>query len=353
MTFPCSFIRIMRVSRAWRAAKTLAGLFGLAGLISFQVRAATIDFEGLPDGTILTTQYPGVVFTNAIILTAGISLNEFEFPPHSGMSVASDSVGPITITFNPPVQSFSGFLTYRVALTLRAFDASNNQVATAASHFTTNVALSGVAGSSPNELLSAGPASGISRVTITGDPAGGSFTLDDASSGLVPTSPIPVLSPLAFVGLALLLASLGALATGNSRAVRRTVAVAAFLLLPLPFDAQLQIAPRDPVAPRIETVGLSRTHVSLNRPTLVTVVARITDARHIPASVNLIRFDRSGGPTIIGRLPERASGGFYTFRVPFNEATSGRIRLQISTAFHGRLRRVLSEPLFVTVAEEK
>src|SRR5207244_4503963 len=70
-----------------------------------------IDFEGLQDGTILSNQYSGVTFSNAIILTAGISLNEFEFPPLSGTNVAS----------------------------------------------------------------------GISRVIITGDTSGGSFTLDDAT----------------------------------------------------------------------------------------------------------------------------------------------------------------------------
>ena len=37
--------------------------------------AATIDFEGLADSTILTNQYPGLTFTNAIVLTAGIGIN--------------------------------------------------------------------------------------------------------------------------------------------------------------------------------------------------------------------------------------------------------------------------------------
>jgi hypothetical protein len=30
------------------------------------------DFEGFPDSTILTNQYSGLIFSNAIILTAGI-----------------------------------------------------------------------------------------------------------------------------------------------------------------------------------------------------------------------------------------------------------------------------------------
>src|SRR5579859_4683074 len=87
-----------------------------------------INFEGLADGTILANQYPGLAFSNAIILTAGISLNEFEFPPHSGVNVASDNGGPITIEFSTPVVSFGGYFTYLEPLTLDAFDASDTEV---------------------------------------------------------------------------------------------------------------------------------------------------------------------------------------------------------------------------------
>src|SRR5947207_2203983 len=84
-----------------------------------QASAATIDFEGFPDSTILTTQYPGLTFSNAMILTAGISLNEFELPPHSGVNVVSDNAGPMTLDFASPITSFSGYFTYLVPLTLR------------------------------------------------------------------------------------------------------------------------------------------------------------------------------------------------------------------------------------------
>src|SRR5580700_6502590 len=73
---------------------------------------ATISFETLPDGTpifdgtSITTQFPGLTFTNTTVISAGISLNEFEFPPHSGSNVAFDDGGPITIAFTNPVLSF-------------------------------------------------------------------------------------------------------------------------------------------------------------------------------------------------------------------------------------------------------
>jgi hypothetical protein len=170
-------------------------------------RTILIDFEGFSDSTILTTQYPGVTFNNAIILSAGDSLNEFEFPPHSGVNVVSDNGGPMLIAFASPVLSFSGYFTYAEALTLAAFGPLNNEVASATSLFSNNEALSGVAGSSPNEFLQVNFASGISSITITGDPAGGSFVLDDASITTSTTiTPEPSTFGLIFVGSTILIA---------------------------------------------------------------------------------------------------------------------------------------------------
>jgi hypothetical protein len=160
----------------------LTGRVAAAGTI-------TLDFEGFPDSTILTMQYPSLTFTNAIILTAGISLNEFEFPPHSGVNVASDNGGPITIDFASPIMSFSGYFTYIEPLTLTGFDASDTEVASAVSAYSSNDALFGDPGSSPNEFIRINYASGISSVTITGDPNGGSFVMDDVTTGTAAPEP--------------------------------------------------------------------------------------------------------------------------------------------------------------------
>src|SRR5882672_6224065 len=58
-----------------------------------------LDFEGFSDSDFLTTQIPGLTFSNAMVLTASISLNEFDFPPHSGSNVIFDAGGPIGISF--------------------------------------------------------------------------------------------------------------------------------------------------------------------------------------------------------------------------------------------------------------
>lgn len=147
-------------------------------------QAEYLSFEGFPDGTILTTQYSGLTFSNAVVLTAGTSLNESEFPPHSGANVAADHGGPMSITFAAPVQSFSGYFTYSVPLTLQAFNSSNSPIASAVSQFSNNEALSGVSGSQPNELLQVLAPAGASifQVVITGSPGGASFTVDDITA---------------------------------------------------------------------------------------------------------------------------------------------------------------------------
>ncbi|MEX2264619.1 MAG: hypothetical protein WD696_21875 [Bryobacteraceae bacterium] len=48
--------------------------------------AATIDFDGLSDLEVVTTQFLGLTFSNTITLTAGTSLNRIEVRPRSGMS---------------------------------------------------------------------------------------------------------------------------------------------------------------------------------------------------------------------------------------------------------------------------
>jgi len=117
------------------------------------------------------------------------------------------------IAFTVPVTEVSGFFTYLVPLTVTAFDASDTPVATDTSDFSSNLALSGDPMSSPNELLSVAFAGGIGRVTIEGDPLGGSFTLDDLTFTQI-TTPIPEPSTL------LLLIS-GVVALIGWRSVRR------------------------------------------------------------------------------------------------------------------------------------
>jgi hypothetical protein len=341
------------IMHSWRS---LPLVLGLLLCLQAEARGATvIGFEGYPDSTIVTNQYPGLTFTNTIILTVGISLNEFEFPPHSGVNVASDNGGPITITFSPAIQGFSGYFTYSEPLALQAFDSNSHQVASASSHFSNNEALSGVAGSSPNELMSVASNGGISKVTMTGDPAGTSFTLDDAtvtattapSATPAPTTLLLTVTGLALVGLlALRRKTTGGV--GNTAAILAVFAlfqVGALWLSAYPQESQ---SGRFVSTPPIGKISSSRGTV----PGAVTVSIRIDHPDYIGGSVNLIRFHSAGAPMILGPLvhgdnnANRTAGShIYTIHVPSTILDAGQVRVEVSAAFRARLRRIRSEPV--------
>ena len=175
---------------------------------STKAYSLTIDFESLLDFEDLTSQYAslGVTFSNTTALTAGISLNESEFPPLSGSNVVFDNGGAMSILFDFAVDSVGGYFTYVGPLTFVAYDTTNAIVGSATSVFDSNLALSGTSGSTPNEFLQLAFASGINRIIITGDPAGGSFTLDDLIFTTMTTAVTePVTLVLFFVGGVMLL----------------------------------------------------------------------------------------------------------------------------------------------------
>jgi hypothetical protein len=147
--------------------------------------ALTLDFEGLDDLQVVSTEFAGLVFSNAIALRAGFaggSLNEFENPPRSGVTVIADDGAPIEIEFLVPVTEFSGFLTYNTTVTLTALDAGGAVLGSVNSLFSNNQLLSGFPGATPNEKLVLQFSEGISKVLISGSPGGNSFTLDDVTT---------------------------------------------------------------------------------------------------------------------------------------------------------------------------
>jgi uncharacterized protein (TIGR03437 family) len=145
-----------------------------------------LNFESLNDGAAVTTQFSGVTFSNAQTLTAGFSLDELEYPAHSGKNVITDNAGPITLSFSSVISAFSGYFTHSNPITVAAFDGGGNQIASTSSS-KNNAAVSGD-GTPPNELLSLNEAS-IAKVVITGAPAGNSVVADDLSY-TIPSGPV-------------------------------------------------------------------------------------------------------------------------------------------------------------------
>jgi hypothetical protein len=156
-----------------------------------------INFEGLADEEPVTAQFSGLGVTfsgQAVVLQAGLSLNDFLFPPRSGVNVVSSDLGQINVAFSQPQASVGGFFTHASPVTLTAFNAQNVAVAT-----TTVSGDNTVSGSnSPNEFVSTSSAAGITSVMISG--TGTEFTLDDLTA-------VPIITPepdIALVGLGLL-----------------------------------------------------------------------------------------------------------------------------------------------------
>jgi hypothetical protein len=88
-------------------------------------------------------------------------------------------------------------------VTLMAFDSSAIVLGSVGSNFASNLALSGIPGSSPNELLQLLSAVGISYVTITADPLGGSFVVDDLQYEDIAAVPEPATLGLVGTGVTL------------------------------------------------------------------------------------------------------------------------------------------------------
>lgn len=154
----------------------LIAAFLLLATVSALAAPVTLNFENLSDGIKVTNQFTGLSFTNATAITSGVTLNELEFPPKSGNNVIFNDGGAITITFSLPVSSFEGYFTYDSRITIAAFDKNGNQIASLSSQFLNNLALSGITGSSPNELLGLSSLAGIAKIVISSN---GSFVLDD------------------------------------------------------------------------------------------------------------------------------------------------------------------------------
>lgn len=191
------------MSRLWRECAIVA----LVILAPLSAQSAPIGFEEFTDGTVLTNQIAGLTVTNATVLQAGLSLNEFDFPPHGGTNVVSDEGGPISIVFGTGVSTFSAFFTYASQVTLRAYDVADVLVDTTSSLFSANYVSAGTLGASPNELLQLDFAGGIHRIELIGDPGGLSFVLDDASFEPVSPGTVPEPSSVLLVAAALGLAA--------------------------------------------------------------------------------------------------------------------------------------------------
>ncbi len=164
--------------------------------------AIVITFDGLADSELVTSQFSGVTFTGASVLTQGVSLSPV-YPPVSPSNTVFDITGQMTIALGPSVVDAGGFFTYNTPLTLQYFGGGGALLATLTSSFSQNFTGTG---NPPNEFIQFTSPLGIHSMTIIGNPSGNSFTMDNLtySTGSAVPEPGSTISVLAAFAIPLL-----------------------------------------------------------------------------------------------------------------------------------------------------
>ena len=186
----------------------------LSAALFFSLSASgltTLEFETYPDGTpiedgaVITTQFAswGVTFVDAptvhkagTVLTAGLSLNEGEFPPSSGSNVLAEYEGiGLKGTFSVPIALVGADFTYNWPIRLVGLGSAGEQLGYVDSAFDSNVASSL---NPPNERLLLSGLGGISSFevwfrSVPGAvvPQDGAFAMDHLFFAAVPTNVVP------------------------------------------------------------------------------------------------------------------------------------------------------------------
>jgi hypothetical protein len=139
------------------------------GLTTYGTLAMPIDFESFTDSSPLTNEVSGFTFSGGTVLTAGVSLNEFDYPPSSGENVLAAFLGSLTVSADTPFDQFSASFTFEEVLNFSGFDDLGNLLFSFDSPVASNLGSHTVIGHI---------ASGITSLVVASQ-SGTPFTMDD------------------------------------------------------------------------------------------------------------------------------------------------------------------------------
>lgn len=297
--------------------------------------ATVIDFESLPDSVAVTSQFAaqGVTFENAVALTAGFSLNEVDFPPHSGLRVVGDDGnGPLRFTFAAPVDQFSAWFTFGSGFTVSGFDGMGALLGSFSSMATSNLGTSDLFIFNFNDA---------SRIDIS--PAFPATLVMDDLTFVLDQEGLPEPGTLGLLGVGLL--GLAFRRVNMKFGIRSKYLLPALLAFALCGEA---LADRGVFAPRT-----TPDEVLTQRSSTITVSAEIGgDPEHPPlaGSMVVIETDGAGQPVrTVGRMYDDGTHGdatiadtVYTMQFQLNPAAPEVRYYRVSVAYKGIRNRYLS-----------
>lgn len=156
-------------------AKTFAIALTLClGLACNGAAAMPVHFEQFTDTFPLTNEVSGLTFSGGNVLTAGVSLNEFDYPPSSGSNVLAALLGSLTVNADTPFDQFSASFTFEDSLNFSGFDNLGNLLFIFDSPVASNLGSHTLIGQS---------APGIASLVVASQ-SGTPFTMDDFDIGV-------------------------------------------------------------------------------------------------------------------------------------------------------------------------
>jgi hypothetical protein len=101
--------------------------------------------------------------------------------------------------------------------------------------------------------------------------------------------------------------------------------------------------------PTLGTPVVSPSIITVNTSTPVTVTVQIANPSPIPGSVNLLLLGATGTQPSIRGVMQNSGNGNYSLQSVFDPSSTGQLQVEVSAAFQGQIRRLVSNISAISV----